>query len=96
MSQNHLPAQHAPPSALLLRQFALRYNDLWGGEYEARKKSKAFWLARMMEVSECMWKGLHAFSMEILQGDISTEWLIYYVDNVINVRNAHHFWKKYD
>ena len=91
MSQNILPPQHAPPSALLLRQFALRYEALWGEEYEACMQSKGFWMARMEEVSEYMREGLHAFAMEFFQGDYSTEWLTYYVYNVIRVRSAIHF-----
>ena len=82
MSQNILPPQHAPPSALLLRQFALRYEALWGEEYEACNE---------LEIAEYMCKGLHAFEMEFFQGNYNTEWLTYYVYNVIRVRNAIHF-----
>ena len=52
----------------------------------------------MKDMSESLREGLHAFSMEAIQGHISMEaleWQIYYEANIERVGNAVHFWFSY-
>ena len=96
MSLNLVPRHHAPPSAFILGQYALRFEAVFLGEgREACKESKPLYMTRIFDMFVSLHEGLQAFSTEMLQGNYNIEWQIYYEHNFNRVRNAVRFWFSY-